>query len=216
MDGGLERDASHPCIVGLGAVQRILGRARTSRTAPPERHYVQGLYHLTKTLDPRRPVIGNDGWEASPPTSSGSTTTTTTAHRLPLGMRDERSVPRLLERERPGGLPAARGRRRTPASRSCSPNSAGSRSRTTGRTPGVTAAPTRRRAGVTRYCRLLGTVHARSLLAGFCYTQLTDTYQEANGLLYADRTPKFPLSEMARITRGPGSGALGGGNRPVS
>jgi len=39
-------------------------------------------------------------------------------------------------------------------------------------------------------------------LAGFCYTQFTDTYQEANGLLRADRTPKFPLDEMAAATRG--------------
>jgi len=41
------------------------------------------------------------------------------------------------------------------------------------------------------------------LLSGFCYTQFADTYQEANGLLYADRTPKFPLEEIARATSGP-------------
>ena len=41
------------------------------------------------------------------------------------------------------------------------------------------------------------------VLAGYCYTQFADTYQEANGLLFADRTPKFPLEEIARATRGP-------------
>jgi hypothetical protein len=46
-------------------------------------------------------------------------------------------------------------------------------------------------------------VTALPLLAGFCYTQLVDTYQEANGLLYADRTPKIPLEEIALATRGP-------------
>ena len=40
------------------------------------------------------------------------------------------------------------------------------------------------------------------LLAGFCYTQFADTYQEANGLLYPDRTPKFPIEEIARAVRG--------------
>ena len=40
------------------------------------------------------------------------------------------------------------------------------------------------------------------LLAGFCYTQFADTYQEANGLLYADRTPKFPIEQIAEATRG--------------
>ena len=32
-----------------------------------------------------------------------------------------------------------------------------------------------------------------ALFSGFCYTQFADTFQEANGLLYADRTPKIPL-----------------------
>ena len=29
------------------------------------------------------------------------------------------------------------------------------------------------------------------MFSGFCYTQFADTFQEANGLLYADRTPKI-------------------------
>ena len=41
------------------------------------------------------------------------------------------------------------------------------------------------------------------LLAGFCYTQFADTYQEANGLLHMDRTPKFPLDQISIATRGP-------------
>ena len=32
------------------------------------------------------------------------------------------------------------------------------------------------------------------------YTQFADTYQEANGLLYADRTPKFPIEEIRAAT----------------
>ena len=46
-------------------------------------------------------------------------------------------------------------------------------------------------------------VRSLPVLSGFCYTQFADTYQEANGLLFADRTPKFPLEEMARANRGP-------------
>jgi hypothetical protein len=41
------------------------------------------------------------------------------------------------------------------------------------------------------------------LLSGFCYTQFADTYQERNGLLYADRTPKFPIERIAQATTGP-------------
>jgi hypothetical protein len=35
-----------------------------------------------------------------------------------------------------------------------------------------------------------------------CSTQFADTYQEANGLLHAERTPKFQLEQIATATRG--------------
>jgi len=53
-----------------------------------------------------------------------------------------------------------------------------------------------------RYRALLETVRSLSALAGFCYTQFTDTYQEKNGLVYADRTPKMPIDEIALATQG--------------
>ena len=45
-------------------------------------------------------------------------------------------------------------------------------------------------------------VHSLQLPAGFCYTQFAGTYQETNGLLYPEHTPKFPIAELARATRG--------------
>jgi hypothetical protein len=53
-----------------------------------------------------------------------------------------------------------------------------------------------------RYRELLAVIHSIRIFCGFCYTQFADTYQEANGLLYADRTPKFPLSAIAAATTG--------------
>jgi hypothetical protein len=47
----------------------------------------------------------------------------------------------------------------------------------------------------------MNVVAGLQLFAGFCYTQFADTYQEANGLLYADRTPKFALKKMFTATR---------------
>jgi hypothetical protein len=55
------------------------------------------------------------------------------------------------------------------------------------------------------YRLLLEAVHSCTVLAGFCYTQFADTYQEANGLLHADRTPKFPLEKIRHATRGAGA-----------
>jgi beta-galactosidase/beta-glucuronidase len=34
---------------------------------------------------------------------------------------------------------------------------------------------------------------------GYCYTQLTDVYQEQNGIYHFDRTPKFDLQRLRRI-----------------
>lgn len=40
------------------------------------------------------------------------------------------------------------------------------------------------------------------VLAGFCYTQLTDTLQEANGLADVERRPKLPADVIRSIVRG--------------
>ena len=45
---------------GLGAIQRALGVPDLTVSAA-QRHFVNGVYHLTKALDPDRPVVGNDG-----------------------------------------------------------------------------------------------------------------------------------------------------------
>ena len=44
-----------------------------------------------------------------------------------------------------------------------------------------------------RVCGLFEALEASPILAGFCYTQLTDTRQETNGLADENRTPKIPL-----------------------
>ena len=40
------------------------------------------------------------------------------------------------------------------------------------------------------------------MLTEFCYTQFADPYQVTYGLLFADRTPKFPLDAIASATSG--------------
>ena len=56
-------------------------------------------------------------------------------------------------------------------------------------------------------CRALAGCHG---LAGWCWTQLTDTYQEANGLLHMDRTPKAPIEQLREATLGMRGVARGG------
>ncbi len=198
----IERDASHPCIVAWVPFNESWGVPDLPVSAS-QRHAIQALYHLTKTLDASRPVIGNDGWEAAATDIIAIHDYEADPRRL-LRRYDTRSeeLARILQSERPGhrilllegfayqgqpimltefgGIAYAKDQNHTWGySRAGSPEDL---------------------AG--RYAQLLAAVRALPVLAGFCYTQFTDTYQEANGLLYMDRTPKFPLEEIACATRG--------------
>jgi hypothetical protein len=51
------------------------------------------------------------------------------------------------------------------------------------------------------YEEIVDAIIHTALFSGFCYTQFADTFQEANGLLYADRTPKVPLERIAEVTK---------------
>lgn len=197
------RDISHPCIVAWVPFNESWGVPDLPHSLA-QRSFVQAMYHLTKALDPSRPVIGNDGWEAL-------VTDIVTIHdydadperiarRYPSSMD---GICSLLREERPGNkLLALDGfvYKDQPVVLSEFGGIAFSRDRA--RTWGYS------RAGdsaefARRYYRLMSAVRSLRLLAGFCYTQFTDTYQEANGLMYMDRTPKFPLHEIAVATRGP-------------
>ena len=69
--------------------------------SPAQRHYVQALYHLTKTLDPTRPVVGNDGWESVATDIIGIHDYDDDPERIAI--RYGSQTGRLFEKERPGG-----------------------------------------------------------------------------------------------------------------
>ncbi len=198
----LERDRSHPCIVAWVPFNESWGVPDLPES-PAQRHYVQSLYHLTKAIDPSRPVIGNDGWESVATDIIGIHDYDYDPARIGLryGINDIEA--RLLKRERPGGRVLTLGR---DTSAGCQPivltefggiAFGGEHENIWGYSRTETAEQL-----LSRYTDLLDTVRQLPGLAGFCYTQLTDTYQEANGLLYADRTPKAPLADIAKATSG--------------
>ncbi len=96
---------------------------------------VRSLYHLTKTLDPSRIVIGNDGWASVATDVIGIHDHDPDPASLLRRYHAEAVLPGLFRRERPGGR-----------------------------------------------MLVLDAVRSLEILAGFCCTQLADTYQEANGL----------------------------------
>jgi beta-galactosidase/beta-glucuronidase len=197
----IARDRSHPCIVAWVPFNESWGVPNLP-DSPVERDYVQAIYHLTKTLDSSRPVIANDGWE-------------NVATDI-VGIHDYDNDPEQLERRYADGAGPQLRRQRAAGRRVYLPEFrdperdhpvilsefggmalAAEREATWGYGRCADAEEL-----AVRYEALLEVVRCIEMLSGFCYTQFADTYQEANGLLYADRTPKFPLERMARATRG--------------
>ena len=207
----VRRDWSHPCIVAWVPFNESWGVPNLP-DSKPERHYVQALYHLTKTLDATRPVIGNDGWESVATDIIGIHDYDDDPERIARRYSAHNVVPRLLAHERPGGRAlvlegygVAAGALDHPIVLSEFGGIAFTNDAERNTTWGYSRSATAEEYAE-RYGRLLRTVRGLELLAGFCYTQFADTYQEANGLLYADRTPKMPLESVAAATRRPVDG----------
>jgi hypothetical protein len=98
----LERDVSHPCIIAWVPFNESWGVPNLPRSIA-EREWVQALYYLTKTTDPSRPVVGNDGWESVATDIIGIHDYDEQADRMERRYGVRETLPALLKRERPGG-----------------------------------------------------------------------------------------------------------------
>lgn len=197
----ITRDYSHPCIVAWVPFNESWGVPNLP-TSAAQRSAVKALYHLTKSFDSTRLVIGNDGWEATE-------TDLLTIHDYdcnPVSLRSRYELEAqntLFERRRPGyrmltldghpykGQPILLtefgGISYVPQTKGNEEAWGYSKATTVGELK-------------TNYTALLKVANETELFAGFCYTQFADTYPETNGLLYADRTPKFDFEEIAAAT----------------
>jgi hypothetical protein len=193
------RDRSHPCVVAWVPLNESWGVPDIA-SEPAQRDLAAALYHLTRSLDPTRPVISNDGWQQVDgdiwtvhdyaPSGRGlnerygseQAVAASLAARWPGPNRvvfdgaPDRGQPVMLTEF--GGLTYA-------ADADDTWHGYGSVA-TTGDLIG-------------RLADLVGAVCASDTLAGYCYTQLTDTEQERNGLTYADRTPKVKPGQLRAI-----------------
>jgi beta-galactosidase/beta-glucuronidase len=197
----LRRDLSHPCIAAWVPLNESWG-VPDLPTNPAHREYVRALYHLTKTIDPTRPVIGNDGWEHI-------ATDIVTIHDYASNPRiiaeryaSPESILSVLQRQQPGGRPLM-----------LDEFAATNHPVILSEFGGIALTdPEHGGWGYSRvssdeqllgaYTRLMEAVHGTRGLAGFCYTQLTDTFQEQNGLANARREPKSDPAKLATATRG--------------
>lgn len=192
---------SHPSIIAWVPFNESWGVFQIDRT-PDQRSYVGALTDLTRALDQTRPVVSNDGWEhvnsdlftihdydprgdvlASRYTAEGLARMLAT-----IGPADRPLAVGSWGaslRTRPVLLTEFGGIRFSPGT---------SEDAAWGYSSAADADDLERRIRA-----IMDAVKASPLLGGFCWTQLTDTLQEANGLCDAGRTPKLPVETLRAL-----------------
>lgn len=191
----VRRDRNHPCIVTWVPVNESWGAPRAASDRA-QRSFVEAMYHITVSLDPTRFVVSNDGWEhartdlltihdyRSPEVLAGTYAGTETAvsdapggHVLFVPGYEHAGQPILLSEF--GGVSLSDDERAW----------------------GYSVA--RDVADLTdRVSAFLSAARNAPVLAGYCYTQLTDVGLETNGLLTFERVPKVPLDVIAGAVSG--------------
>ncbi|MCL3862135.1 glycoside hydrolase family 2 protein [Actinotalea sp. K2] len=200
------RDRSHPCIVTWVPVNESWGVQQIAHD-PAQQAFATALARLTRAIDPSRPVLSNDGWEHTDSDMWTFHDYEASGDVLRLRYSDERRLEEMLAGVGPAG------RRMVVGSVD---GSAGDRppimvtefggiSFATGPTVedawGYSGAEDADDF-TARFEAVVSAVRDSPLLSGFCYTQLTDTRQEINGICDENRKPKIPAEDVAAIVRG--------------
>jgi beta-galactosidase/beta-glucuronidase len=194
----LQRDYSHPSVIGWVPFNESWGVPDLTSISE-HRHAVQALYHLTKTLDATRPVIGNDGWERAATDIIGIHDYDANTEQLRSRYGGPSEL--LFDRRRPGGRVLTLDgypHRGQPIMLTEFGGIGYTKSRAPTRvaTWGYSVATDDQQFSE-MFNALMAAVIETTLFSGFCYTQFCDTFQEVNGLLCEDRTPKLPIEQIA-------------------
>jgi beta-galactosidase/beta-glucuronidase len=198
----LARDHNHPCVITWVPINESWGVPAVARSEQ-QQELVRALFHLTRSLDPTRLVVGNDGWEH---VVSDITTVHDYAQDARL-LHDRYSDASSLEETLINMQPGYRAILLPGATRTGQPvvlSEFGGVTLDLGGGEiwpgyGVVTDPDSLLKG---YRALVDALLDSTAIAGFCYTQLTDTVQEKNGLLTEHRVPKIDVAEVRRINRG--------------
>lgn len=199
----VRRDINHPSIITWVPFNESWGVSDLG-SSELQRNAVRTLYALTNALDGTRPVIGNDGWEHV-------STDVLSLHdynwdgaelrtRYSSGKSNEEVAAVYTVANKIAVASVEKSLNELPAMIT--------------EYGGVSFAPSgdeewygygkvsNQQEFVDKYRELTAALHASADLVGICYTQLTDTEQETNGLLTEDRVPKLDAHVLSEITRG--------------
>ena len=195
------RDRSHPSIVTWVPFNESWGIQQAAHDQA-QRDFEQGVVHLTRALDPTRPIVANDGWEQVETDIIAIHDYRSQAETMRSRYRDRAAVEDLLRGLGPEGRPLVLG---GDVAQACVMLT---------EFGGIAFDPDQDEDGwgyisassaadyASQLAELFSAVRDSRILAGFCYTQLTDTAQEVNGLVRANREPKLSIDQMRTIVTG--------------
>ena len=197
----IRRDYSHPSIVTWVPLNESWGVQHIAHDQQMQQ-FARSLVALTKALDPTRPVVSNDGWEQVDTDIVAIHDYAADAGVLAGRYRDRAAVDTMIGTLGPAGRPLVLSGNVDDApimltefgGISFNPDHVDE-------AWGYSAATTPD--DFAKHLRnVVDAVRSSSVLAGFCYTQLSDTLQETNGLVDAERNPKLPLNELCAAITG--------------
>lgn len=197
----VERDKSHPSIVAWVPFNESWGVSSIA-ARPEQGHFVDSVVSVTRALDSSRPVIANDGWEQRDTDIVSTHDYATTGRELVASYADVSSIAETVHGTGPQGrqtLLAGSWSDDRPVmvtefgGISLNESDSGSWGY------GVVAD---KEEFQLRLQELFASLYQSPILGGFCYTQLTDTGAETNGLCDASRTPKLPIEVLRKIVCG--------------
>ncbi|HEY9290516.1 MAG TPA: glycoside hydrolase family 2 TIM barrel-domain containing protein [Microlunatus sp.] len=212
----VRRDLSHPSVVTWVPINESWGVQHNPHSSE-QQAYQRTLADLTRSLDPSRPVLSNEGWEHQNSDIIGIHDYQQDAAVLAetyAGLDDRQA---LLSGIGPAGRRIMIANTTSGADQLVSSGVPGDHGQPIMLTEfgGISYAPEdapERHWGYSavtdsddyraRLTALYDAVRASRLLSGSCYTQFTDTLQETNGLLTARREPKLPMSELRKAILG--------------
>ncbi|WP_445500435.1 glycoside hydrolase family 2 protein [Microvirga sp. G4-2] len=199
----IRRDYNHPSIITWVPLNESWGVPDLDRSAQ-QRDFVRALYHLTKAIDPTRPVIGNDGWQHAVGDVFGVHDYAPSGEMLRERYADRETIARTFREVRPHHHPLL-GEGVEIEDEPIVISEFGGL--------GFVPQATEDWFGygqfasaddlLARYEELVDALLSSTALAGFCYTQLTDTAQETNGLFTVNREPKFDIERLRAINNRP-------------
>ncbi|MFF2911462.1 glycoside hydrolase family 2 protein [Paenibacillus sp. NPDC057934] len=195
----VQQQYNHPCIITWvpfnesWGIQNIIHDVRQQK-------FTEGIYHLTKSIDPYRPVITNDGWEH---TVSDILTLHDYVERgedLYETYKDKDSITGSSGTYNEWKFAFAQG-----YSYKGQPiiiSEFGGIAFKSEQGWGYGNQVDNEEAFLARFSSITGAIKAIPFISGYCYTQITDVQDEVNGLLTEDRKPKVALNKIREINMG--------------